>query len=103
MSGPTCTAGTRHAFRRLLVIVYAQGIHPSLAIVPPGLASASQQPELRQTIDILLAGDIPKLKDVEEYLIEKALRKAGNNQTLAAQMLGVSQSTLSRRMKPDAG
>ena len=68
-----------------------------------GCASASRQPELRQTIDLLLAGDIPKLKDVEEYLIEKALRKAGNNQTLAAQMLGVSQSTLSRRMKPDAG
>jgi DNA-binding NtrC family response regulator len=54
-----------------------------------------------QPLEVLRAGGVPKLKDVEEYLIEMALEKTGNNQTLAAQMLGVSQSTLSRRTKPD--
>ncbi|HMD69215.1 MAG TPA: sigma-54 dependent transcriptional regulator [Chitinivibrionales bacterium] len=54
-----------------------------------------------QPLEVLKAGGIPKLKDIEEYLIEKALEKTGNNQTVAAQMLGVSQSTLSRRTKPD--
>ncbi len=57
--------------------------------------------DLSQPLEVMMVGGIPKLKDIEEYLIEKALEKAGNNQTIAAQMLGVSQSTLSRRAKPD--
>jgi DNA-binding NtrC family response regulator len=54
-----------------------------------------------QPLEVLKAGGVPKLKDVEDFLIAKALEKAGNNQTIAAQMLGVSQSTLSRRARPD--
>ncbi len=55
-----------------------------------------------------VAGDIPpihvgsrfpSLEEVEDYLIDLAFRKSGGNQTQAARLLGVSQSTLSRRMQ----
>ena len=45
-------------------------------------------------------GGFPKLKDVESWLIDEALRISGGNQSAAASMLGVSQSTISRRAKP---
>ncbi|MFP4114607.1 MAG: sigma-54-dependent transcriptional regulator [Spirochaetota bacterium] len=43
-------------------------------------------------------GSIPTLGEVEAFLIREALEKADGNQTAAARMLGVSQSTLSRRL-----
>jgi DNA-binding NtrC family response regulator len=51
---------------------------------------------------ISFTGEIPKLRDVEEYLIVQAIKIAGGNQTIAAQYLGISQSTLSRRLKKEA-
>ena len=46
-------------------------------------------------------GPIPKLCDVQNYLIKEAIEKSGGNQSLAAQMLGISQSTLSRRSRKE--
>ncbi len=43
--------------------------------------------------------DLPKLKDVEEFLLKEALEKANNNQSVAAKMLGISQSKISRHLK----
>lgn len=43
-------------------------------------------------------GEFPKLSEVEEYLFQEALSKADGNQSIAARLLGVSQSTLSRRL-----
>jgi DNA-binding NtrC family response regulator len=50
---------------------------------------------------IWYTGPIPKLSDVEDYLIKEAIEKSGGNQSLAAQMLGISQSTLSRRSRKE--
>jgi DNA-binding protein Fis len=47
---------------------------------------------------ISYSGRFPTLKEVEDYLISEALERAEGNQTVAARMLGVSQSTLSRRL-----
>jgi DNA-binding NtrC family response regulator len=47
---------------------------------------------------ISYSGRFPTLKEVEDYLITEALERAEGNQTVAARMLGVSQSTLSRRL-----
>jgi DNA-binding NtrC family response regulator len=44
-------------------------------------------------------GRFPTLKEVQDFLIQEALRKTGGNQSLAAKLLGVNQSTLSRRQK----
>jgi DNA-binding NtrC family response regulator len=41
----------------------------------------------------------PTLREVEAFLIEEALKRSQGNQSLAARLLGVNQSTLSRRLK----
>ena len=48
-------------------------------------------------------GPFPRLDEVEEFLVAEALRRSGNNQTAAARLLGVSQSTLSRRLAARRG
>ena len=48
---------------------------------------------------ITYSGAFPTLKEVEDFFFTEALRKADGNQSIAAQLLGVSQSTLSRRLK----
>ena len=47
---------------------------------------------------ISYSGTLPTLEEAERFLIAEALEKSGGNQTAAARMLGVSQSTLSRRL-----
>ena len=44
------------------------------------------------------AGALPTLKEATDFLIGEALERAKGSQTVAARMLGVSQSTLSRRL-----
>jgi DNA-binding NtrC family response regulator len=48
---------------------------------------------------ISYSGVFPTLQDVEDFFISEALEKSKGNQSLAAQLLGVNQSTLSRRQK----
>ncbi|MEX2443828.1 MAG: sigma-54 dependent transcriptional regulator [Alkalispirochaeta sp.] len=43
-------------------------------------------------------GPFPALEEVVEFLITEALRRSDYNQTAAARLLGISQSTLSRRL-----
>ncbi len=45
----------------------------------------------------------PTLREVEASLIEEALKRSRGNQSLAARLLGVNQSTLSRRLKASEG
>ncbi|TVR04839.1 MAG: sigma-54-dependent Fis family transcriptional regulator [Spirochaetaceae bacterium] len=45
------------------------------------------------------SGRFPTLKEVEEFLVAEALEKSSGNQSIAARMLGVAQSTLSRKLK----
>jgi len=41
----------------------------------------------------------PTLKQAQKALIQLAMERAGNNQSIAAQMLGISQQALSKRLK----
>jgi len=50
---------------------------------------------------ISYSGRFPVLKEVEEFFVNEALKKAHGNQSVAAALLGVNQSTLSRRLKKD--
>jgi DNA-binding NtrC family response regulator len=59
---------------------------------------AKQQASRRTESSFTYTGPIPTLAEVESFLIREALDKAQGNQTAAAKMLGVSQSTLSRRL-----
>jgi DNA-binding NtrC family response regulator len=42
---------------------------------------------------------LPSLAEMDEFLIEEAMKRAGQNQSLAARMLGISQPALSKRLK----
>lgn len=44
-------------------------------------------------------GPFPTLQEVEDFFVDAALERSQGNQTAAARLLGVSQSTLSRRQK----
>ncbi len=48
---------------------------------------------------ISYSGSLPRLEDVEDFFIAEALRLTNGNHTAAAALLGVSQSTISRRLK----
>ena len=43
-------------------------------------------------------GAFPTLKEAEQYLVEEALRRTGNNQTMAAEMLGLTRAALNKRL-----
>lgn len=58
-----------------------------------------EQDELMEKNIISYSGRFPTLKEVEDYFIKEAMDKAKDNQSIAAQILGISQSTLSRRFK----
>jgi len=45
---------------------------------------------------------LPTLKQVNELLIEEAMKRAGDNQTLAARLLGISHQALSKRLKKNS-
>jgi DNA-binding NtrC family response regulator len=42
---------------------------------------------------------LPTLKDMEQGLIDEALRRAGGNQTIAAELLGLSRRALNNRIR----
>jgi DNA-binding NtrC family response regulator len=45
-----------------------------------------------------LPGRFPTLAEAETFLVDEAMRRSGGNQSAAARLLGVAQSTLSRRL-----
>ncbi len=64
-----------------------------------GAAGAGSGGQSAATTPVLtFSGRFPTLREVEDYLIDEALERAEGNQTIAARMLGVAQSTLSRRL-----
>ncbi len=50
-------------------------------------------------IPITFAEPLPTIKQATRMLVEEAMRRAGNNQSIAASLLGISQQALSKRLK----
>ena len=44
-------------------------------------------------------GQLPTLKEAQKLLIDEAMKRANNNQSLAAQILGISRQALNQRLK----
>lgn len=62
---------------------------------PAGRAGSNGAPKAG-CLDI--TGGFPTLADAEEFLVAEALRRAGNNQGVAASLLGISRETLNKRL-----
>ena len=65
-------------------------MHTGMSIHDIPIAQSNQ-------MSIPFFGEFPKLREMEEYLVTQAIIKSGWNQSEAAKLLGVAQSTLSRR------
>ncbi|SIQ64741.1 two component, sigma54 specific, transcriptional regulator, Fis family [Alkalispirochaeta americana] len=82
-----------------------QGVREGAGVSPGGgrsLAAGEVSPEGFQGERLSWSGSFPMLAEAERFLITEALRRCDNNQTAAAQLLGVSQSTLSRWLRKNA-
>ena len=47
---------------------------------------------------VIFLEPLPSMKDLEEMLIEEALKRADGNQTIAAQLIGMSRKALNNRL-----
>jgi DNA-binding NtrC family response regulator len=68
--------------------------------------SRAQQEEIKhhtgepnQGIPVTFADPLPTIKQATRMLVEEAMHRAGNNQSTAASLLGISQQALSKRLK----
>ncbi|MEH6576136.1 MAG: sigma-54 dependent transcriptional regulator [Amphritea sp.] len=87
-------AVSRHRSHLLSMEVFRQAI---------GQVTDSSVDSIPQTNNSLASfnpeGPLPTLAQMDSLLVEEALRRADNNQSLAARLLGISQPALSKRLK----
>lgn len=65
---------------------------------PSGLVAARELPEDEEP-RVAFGEVLPSLKQINQLLIDEALRRAGGNQTIASRLLGISHQALSKRLK----
>jgi DNA-binding NtrC family response regulator len=82
-------------------LLNTQAPRPSVAAPTPLDAAATEMPGQPSTSDArplqALVGTL-NLQDIERQAIKEALQKTGNNQTHAAELLGIHRDTLRRKM-----
>ncbi|MFC1586051.1 sigma-54-dependent transcriptional regulator [Fibrobacterota bacterium] len=52
--------------------------------------------------NIFLSDELPSIKEMEQVLVDEALKRAQGNQTIAAQMIGLTRSALNKRLNRPA-
>jgi DNA-binding NtrC family response regulator len=67
----------------------------------PGERPGGGRPSDDEVLQI--PGRFPTLKEAEDAVIEEALRRAEGNQTIAAELLGVSRRALNNRLRRKEG
>ncbi len=65
------------------------------------LAQASPSPQAKEVVDGLRAtlDRLPTVREVEEYLVDEAMKLANGNQGIAASLLGFTRQTLNKRLR----
>jgi DNA-binding NtrC family response regulator/signal transduction histidine kinase len=69
----------------------------------PGVGNTSEAKLEVLDNHISLTGRFPKIEEIEEYVVAEALRRSKGKQNVAARLLGLSPSALSRRIKKMGG
>ena len=55
--------------------------------------------ESEYNVSLTFGNELPTIKEVNNMLVVEAMKRADNNQTLAASMLGITRQALSKRLK----
>ncbi|RVU84445.1 sigma-54-dependent Fis family transcriptional regulator [Leucothrix sargassi] len=75
----------------------------SMSVFKAVIGEQESPPDDKEYFDSLVAFNsesaLPTLAEMDNLLVTEALRRANNNQSLAARLLGISQPALSKRLK----
>ncbi|QFU21392.1 sigma-54 dependent transcriptional regulator [Shewanella eurypsychrophilus] len=94
--------GNLHELKGMVFDGVSRSDGVQLNITPFMEAINEQKPEgSHQTDTLNFPKKLPTLAQLSQALIDEAMSRTANNQTAAAQMLGISQSALSRRITKD--
>ncbi len=88
-------AVSRHKSKMLSLDVFRSAIHPK----SDDGASSAQQPNQDNGHLLTFHTNIPTIRQATRLLVAEAMKRAKNNQSIAAKILGISQPALSRRLK----
>jgi len=97
LEGMIFDAASRHKSGVLSLESFKEKIH---FIQKDEQAPRGQGPECSSEMaEIIFQERLPTIKELEQSLITEALKRAGGNQTIAAQMLGLSRRALNNRLR----
>ena len=89
----------RNVIERAMILEKEKKIGPSsLILTPVGQSAAAAAPKATAD-EILPEKGLPSLEEMERELVSRAMRAAGNNQTRAAELLGITRDQLRYRLK----
>lgn len=77
----------------------SKGIIQGISNEPVSLAVGSEQLPANDATSIHYTGRFPRLKEVEDFFIIEAMKKARDIQSIAAKLLGIAPPTLNKRLK----
>jgi DNA-binding protein Fis len=62
------------------------------------LPSQTEDIKMKDRKKIVFTDELPTLKETEKLLIDEALKRADGNQTIAAQLIGLTRRALNNRL-----
>ncbi len=85
---------------RAMILEKKEKIEPtSLVLSPVGEAPTQPETEVESSGPSEVSQGIPSLEEMEKELVTRAMRASGNNQTRAAELLGITRDQLRYRLK----
>ena len=68
---------------------------------PPAPNKEQPQQLQREGVSVTFSERLPTLKELEQNLVEEAMRRAGGNQSIAALSLGITRQALNKRLRKE--
>lgn len=97
LRGMVYDAVSRHGGGVLSMETFKEHIEESSHLIPSNSSNSVSVP-VSGDGKIMFGENLPSLKEAENALVEEALRRTGNNQSLAARLLGITPSALNKRV-----
>jgi DNA-binding NtrC family response regulator len=70
---------------------------------PPSSKDDQREPVRRDGVCVSFSERLPTLKEVEQLLVDEAMKRANGNQSIAALSLGITRQALNKRLKKEKG